>query len=169
MYLNLKVVPLPPYLKQEVSLTKLCTVLNKLIIINDAPIKCICLKYFGEKSLWFYMPVLQLMKPPPFNIPEFPLSGALEWTLYLHVCGIIYWVQSKIILLSTSLIYCTFQKHANSEVQRPSDNIQKVMVTLWSVIGGFLSVLCVSMFQGSLLVNVIMIEGSEKRNWEGYF
>ena len=78
-------------------------------------------------------------------------------------------MQSKIILLSTLLIYYTFQKHANSEVQRPSDNIQKVMVTLRSVIGGFLSVLCVSMFQGSLLVNVIMIDGSVKRKWEGSF
>ena len=35
------------------------------------------------------------------------------------------------------------------------------------VIGGFRSILCVSVLQGSLLVNVIMIEGSEKRNCEG--
>ena len=32
------------------------------------------------------------------------------------------------------------------------------------MIGGFRSVLCVSVFQGSLLVIVIMIDGSEKRN-----
>ena len=37
------------------------------------------------------------------------------------------------------------------------------------VIGGFGSVLCVSVFQGSLLVIVIMIDGSEKRNCEGRF
>ena len=37
------------------------------------------------------------------------------------------------------------------------------------VIGGFGSVLCVSVFQGSLLVIVIMIDGSEKRNCEGGF
>jgi len=35
------------------------------------------------------------------------------------------------------------------------------------VIGGFRSVLCVSVFQGSLLVIVIMIDGSEKCNCEG--
>ena len=35
------------------------------------------------------------------------------------------------------------------------------------MIGGFRSVLCLSVFQGSLLVIVIMIEGSEKRNCEG--
>ena len=35
------------------------------------------------------------------------------------------------------------------------------------VTGGFRSVLCVSVFQGSLLVIVIMIDGSEKRNCEG--
>ena len=35
---------------------------------------------------------------------------------------------------------------------------------LWSVTGGFRSVLCVSVFRGSLLVIVIMIDGSEKRN-----
>ena len=40
---------------------------------------------------------------------------------------------------------------------------------LWFVIGGFRSVLCVSMFQGSLLVIVIMIDGSEKRNCQGGF
>ena len=40
---------------------------------------------------------------------------------------------------------------------------------LWSVIGGFRSVLCVSVFQGSLLVMVMMIDGSEKRNREGGF
>ena len=38
-----------------------------------------------------------------------------------------------------------------------------------TVIGGFGSVLCVSVFQGSLLVIVIMIDGSEKRNCEGDF
>ena len=32
---------------------------------------------------------------------------------------------------------------------------------LWFVIGGFPSVLCVSVFQGSLLVIVIVIDGSE--------
>ena len=47
--------------------------------------------------------------------------------------------------------YCTFQKHANSEVQKPTD------------------VLCVSVFQGSLLVIVIMIDGSEKRSCGGGF
>ena len=40
---------------------------------------------------------------------------------------------------------------------------------LWFVICGFRSVLCVSVFQGSLLVIVIMIDGSEKRNCEGGF
>ena len=37
------------------------------------------------------------------------------------------------------------------------------------LIGGFRSVLCVSVFRGSLLVIVIMIDGSEKRNCEGGF
>ena len=37
------------------------------------------------------------------------------------------------------------------------------------MIGGFRSVLCVSVFQGLLLVCVIMIDGSEKRNCEGGF
>ena len=40
---------------------------------------------------------------------------------------------------------------------------------LWFVIGGFRSVLCVLVFQGSLLVIVIMIDSSEKRNCEGGF
>ena len=40
---------------------------------------------------------------------------------------------------------------------------------LWFVIGGFRSVLCVSVFQGSLLVIVIMIDGNEKHNCEGVF
>ena len=39
----------------------------------------------------------------------------------------------------------------------------------WSVIGGFRSVMCVSFFQSSLLLIVIMIDGSEKRNCEGGF
>ena len=37
------------------------------------------------------------------------------------------------------------------------------------MIGGFQSVLCVSVFPGSLLVIVIMIDRSEKRNCEGGF
>ena len=37
------------------------------------------------------------------------------------------------------------------------------------VIGEFRSIMCVSVFQGSLLVIVIMIDGSEKRNCEGGF
>ena len=37
------------------------------------------------------------------------------------------------------------------------------------VIGGFRSVLCVSVFQGLLLVIVIMIDGSEARSCEGGF
>ena len=40
-------------------------------------------------------------------------------------------------------LYCAFQKHVNSEV------------------------LCVSVFQGSLLVTVIMIDGSKKCSCEG--
>ena len=40
---------------------------------------------------------------------------------------------------------------------------------LWFVIGGFRSILCVSVFQGSLLVIIITIDGSEKRNCEGGF
>ena len=35
------------------------------------------------------------------------------------------------------------------------------------LIGGFRSVLCISVFQGSLLVMVIMIDGSKKRSCEG--
>ena len=38
---------------------------------------------------------------------------------------------------------------------------------LWFLIGGFRSLLCISVFQGSFLVIVIMIDGSEKRNCEG--
>ena len=41
--------------------------------------------------------------------------------------------------------------------------------SLGFVIGGFRSVLCVSVFQGLLLVIVIMIDGSEKRNCESGF
>ena len=37
------------------------------------------------------------------------------------------------------------------------------------VIGGFRSVLCVSVFPGSLLVIITMIDGSEKRTCEGGF
>ena len=37
------------------------------------------------------------------------------------------------------------------------------------MIGGFRSVLCVSVFQGPLLEIVIMIDDSEKGNWEGGF
>ena len=37
------------------------------------------------------------------------------------------------------------------------------------VIGGFRSALCVSVFQGLLLVIVIMIDGNEKRNCQGAF
>ena len=40
---------------------------------------------------------------------------------------------------------------------------------LWLVIGGFRSVLCVSVFQGSLLVIIIMIDGNEKRNVKAAF
>ena len=39
----------------------------------------------------------------------------------------------------------------------------------WFVICGFRSVLCVSLFQGSLLVIVIMIDGTDKHNCEGGF
>ena len=37
------------------------------------------------------------------------------------------------------------------------------------MICGFRSVLCVSLFQGSLLVIVIIIDGSDKHNCEGGF
>ena len=37
------------------------------------------------------------------------------------------------------------------------------------MIGEFGSILCVSVFQGSLFVIVIMIDGSEKRHCEGGF
>ena len=40
---------------------------------------------------------------------------------------------------------------------------------LWFVIGGFRSILRVFVFQGSLLVIVIMIDGSKKHSCEGGF
>ena len=49
--------------------------------------------------------------------------------------------------------------------QNFTSRVQNVMV----VICGFRSVLCVSVFQGSLLVIVIMIDGSDKHNCEGGF
>ena len=45
--------------------------------------------------------------------------------------------------------------------------VQKVM--LCDLIGGFRSILCVFVCQGSLLVIIIMIEGSEKCNCKGDF
>ena len=85
----------------------------------------------------------------------------------------------------TYLNYCAFHKHANSEVQiaffaavnhlNGPLRKQKFALTgskgqsLGFVIGEFRSVLCVSVFQGSLLVIVIMIDGSEKRHCEGGF
>ena len=85
--------------------------------------------------------------------------------------------------------YCAFQKHANYEIQKPTDDYvfrcrqssqrtsQKTKLyfngfkrsCMGFAIGGFRSVLGVSVFQGSLLVIVIMIDGSEKRNCEGGF
>ena len=85
----------------------------------------------------------------------------------------------------TYLNYCAFHKHADFEFQimffaavnhlNGPLRKQNFALTgskgqgLWFVIGGFRSVLCVSVFQGSLLVIVIMIDGSEKRNCEGGF
>ena len=56
----------------------------------------------------------------------------------------------------------------NNNKQANRFKVQKVY-GLWFVIGGFRSVLCVSVFPGSLLVIVVMIDGSENRNWEGGF
>ena len=70
-------------------------------------------------------------------------------TVHVRVCGIIYQVQRKKISLSASLIYCTFQKHANSEVQRPTDNIQKIM---WFVICDWWISICVVCFHVSRFV-----------------
>ena len=87
-------------------------------------------------------------------------------------------------------IYCAFHKHANSKfksqltiafftaVSHLNRPLRKQNFTLtgskahglWFLIGGFGSVLWVSVFQGSLLVIVIfMIDGNEKRNCEGGF
>ena len=75
--------------------------------------------------------------------------------------------------------YCAFHELANSEVQKPTDDCvfrcRQSSLTVskghgfWFVIGGFRSVLCVSVFQGSLPVIAIMIDGSEKRNCGGGF
>ena len=65
--------------------------------------------------------------------------------------------------------YCAFHKRANSEVQKPTDDWVFCCRQSWFVIRGFRSFLCVSVFQGSLLVIVIMIDGNEKRNCEGGF
>ena len=69
-----------------------------------------------------------------------------------------------------SFPYCAFQEHTNSEAQKPTFLKRGSKGQgLRSVIGGFRSVLCVSLFQSSLLVIVIMIDGSEKHNCEGGF
>ena len=86
------------------------------------------------------------------------------------------------------IAYCSFQKQANSEVQKPTDGgvaffaavnhlsgphrKQKITSTDSKGHGLWLAdfdPFGVSVFQGSLLVIVIMIKGSEKRNCEGGF
>ena len=58
--------------------------------------------------------------------------------------------------------------HLNGPLRKQNLNLTgSIGHGLCFVIGGFRSVLCVSVFQGSLFVIVIMIDGSEKRNCEG--
>ena len=67
--------------------------------------------------------------------------------------------------------YCAFHELGNSEVQKATDDCvfrcRQSSLTgskghgFWFVIGRFRSVLCVSVFQGSLPVIVILIDGSE--------
>ena len=83
--------------------------------------------------------------------------------------------------------YCTFQKHMNSEVQKPTDiyifrcpqssewTSQETRVYFnrlkrsWFVNCGFRTVLSVSLFRGLLLVIVIMIGDNKKCICEGGF
>ena len=57
--------------------------------------------------------------------------------------------------------------HLNGPLRK--QNFTSRVQRSWFVICGFRSVLCVSLFQGSLLVIVIMIDGSDKHNCEGGF
>ena len=124
-----------------------------------------------------YFPYINRLVKCPLNErkrtvqPRFPCAGKSEVNSIFSWC------------------YSAFHKHANSEVQKPTDDcvfrcvdhlngpLRKQNFTLtgskghgsWFVIGGFGSVLCVSVFQGLLLVLVITIDGSEKRNCEGGF
>ena len=85
--------------------------------------------------------------------------------------------------LQYTAYYCAFQKHTTltfaffAAINHLRGPLRKQKFTstgskghgLWLVIGEFWSLFCVPVFQGSLLVIVIMIDGGEKCNCEGGF
>ena len=95
------------------------------------------------------------------------------------------WSSESLILLNTTLFtnmrilkfksqltiaFLTAVNHLNGPLRKQNFTLTGSKGHgLWFLIGGFRSVLGVSVFQGSLLVIVIMIDGSEKRNCEGGF
>ena len=76
----------------------------------------------------------------------------------------------RILKFKSELTFAFFPavNHLSGPLRKQNFTFQKV-TGLGFVIGGFRSVLCVSMFQGLLLVIVIMIDSCEKRDCEGTF
>ena len=98
------------------------------------------------------------------------LSKAILWYVYVHLYVLTALLTNMWIVKFKSQLTIAFFAAVNNL----GGPLRKQNFTLtgskghgfWFVIGGFRSVLCVSVFQGSLLVIVIMINGSEKRNCE---
>ena len=103
-----------------------------------------------------------------------PQSAQFSYFFFLHhMTGLItaLFINKRILKFKSQL---TFPFFAAVNLSRP---LRKQKFTsmgskghgLWYVIGGFRSVLYISVIQGSLLVIRIMIDGSEKHHCEGSF
>ena len=92
----------------------------------------------------------------------------------VHVdCGpqirIAFFTNMRILEFRTQTTIAFFAAVNNLNGPLRKQNFTSRVQRSWFVICGFRSVFCVSLFQGALLVIVIVIDGSDKHNCEGGF
>ena len=134
-----------------------------------------------------FCPILSNRQSATFDVLKFSMMATLKehkqrkwinmvYFYFLCLCPLRYFTalftNTRILRLKRQLTIAFFAavNHLNGPLRKQNFTLTGSKGHgLWFVISGFRSILCVSVFQGSLLVIVITIDGSENRNCEGGF
>ena len=150
------------YSNKSESINQFLKLMSMTLILEMIYLRKLFLVWVIHQRKFYIKTLLKWMKT------DFVRTSAVEkHVINIHLAILLRFSNMRILKFKSQLTIAFFAavNHLNEPLRKQNFTLTGSKGQgLWLVIGEFRSVLCVSVFQGSLLVIVIMIDGSEKRN-----